>query len=652
MSVPYTFANALGGSNVPLQWLDDDFAYLADSPTFTGNVTITGTLGVGGAATFSSTATFSSSVTFSGSATFNDPATFSDSVEITGALTLGDQQTTQGSLILANTAAGSYSTTIKSNNSASAAWTLTLPANAGTNGFILTTNGSGVSSWTNPTALGIDLDVGTTAITGGTTGRVLYNNAGVLGEYSLVPLSFGGTNANLTASNGGIFYSTASAAAILAGTATANQVLVSGASGAPSWSTATYPPTTTINQLLYSSANNTVAGLATANGGLLNTNGSGVPSVTATPTLGVQQTTQGQLTLANTAAGAFATTIQSSNSASAAWTLTLPTTGGTSNYVLTTNGSGVSSWSQVSLTAGVTGTLPTANGGTGITGFTAANNAIYSTSASALTAGTLPVAAGGTGITSFGSGIATWLGTPSSANLASAVTDETGSGSLVFATAPTLTGPVLAAGTATVAPLNLTSGINLTSPATGAIEFDGTNIYSTITSSVGRGYVESNRRFTLFSAGGAITTIANYFGANSNIPLTANAAYDLEIVLYFAKGGTGGTVVWTLTNSASPTAMNVYYEMSPTTGVVAPPGTSSMLIGQTVNTTSASYTVTTGSLSSSVNHYARFKIFLQNGSGTTLQIQATSNGSAITPGVGSFWNIVRIPATNNGTYAA
>ena len=57
--------------------------------------------------------------------------------------------------------------------------------------------------------------------------------------------------------------------------------------------------------------------------------------------------------------------------------------------------------------------------------------------------GTLPVAKGGTGITSFGSGIATFLGTPSSANLAAAVTNETGSGALVFATSPTLVTPVL-----------------------------------------------------------------------------------------------------------------------------------------------------------------------------------------------------------------
>jgi hypothetical protein len=53
----------------------------------------------------------------------------------------------------------------------------------------------------------------------------------------------------------------------------------------------------------------------------------------------------------------------------------------------------------------------------------------------------LPVASGGTGITSFGAGVATFLGTPSSANLATAVTDETGSGLLVFATSPTLVTP-------------------------------------------------------------------------------------------------------------------------------------------------------------------------------------------------------------------
>jgi hypothetical protein len=70
--------------------------------------------------------------------------------------------------------------------------------------------------------------------------------------------------------------------------------------------------------------------------------------------------------------------------------------------------------------------------------------------------GTLPVANGGTGITSFGTGVATWLGTPSSANLAAAVTDETGTGSLVFSTSPTLVTPILGAATGTS--LALTGG--------------------------------------------------------------------------------------------------------------------------------------------------------------------------------------------------
>ena len=68
-------------------------------------------------------------------------------------------------------------------------------------------------------------------------------------------------------------------------------------------------------------------------------------------------------------------------------------------------------WAQVTLTTGVTGTLPAGNGGTGIT--------------------------------SLGTNVATFLGTPSSANLRSALTDETGTGGAVFATSPTLVTPAL-----------------------------------------------------------------------------------------------------------------------------------------------------------------------------------------------------------------
>ena len=52
-------------------------------------------------------------------------------------------------------------------------------------------------------------------------------------------------------------------------------------------------------------------------------------------------------------------------------------------------------------------------------------------------------------VSGLGTGVATFLATPSSANLASALTDETGSNTLVFSNSPTLVTPTLGAATAT-----------------------------------------------------------------------------------------------------------------------------------------------------------------------------------------------------------
>src|SRR5271157_615621 len=89
-------------------------------------------------------------------------------------LTLGTQQSIQGSLTLANTVAHAYSTTLESSNSATAAWTLTLPTNAGTSGYVLQTDGSGNTSWVaqpSPT-----LTINTTAISGASAGQLLYSD--------------------------------------------------------------------------------------------------------------------------------------------------------------------------------------------------------------------------------------------------------------------------------------------------------------------------------------------------------------------------------------------------------------------------------------------------------------------------------------------
>ena len=63
------------------------------------------------------------------------------------------------------------------------------------------------------------------------------------------------------------------------GPGSAGQVLQSAGNAAnPAYSTATYPATTTINQLLYSSSNNVVDGVTAGNYGVLISSSSGVPS--------------------------------------------------------------------------------------------------------------------------------------------------------------------------------------------------------------------------------------------------------------------------------------------------------------------------------------------------------------------------------------
>ena len=92
-------------------------------------------------------------------------------------------------------------------------------------------------------------------------------SAAILTDNADVTLALGGTGSSLTASNGGIFYSDASVGQILAGTATAGRMLMSGASAAPSWSTATWPSTAGASGNVLTSDGTNWVSLAPAGGG-------------------------------------------------------------------------------------------------------------------------------------------------------------------------------------------------------------------------------------------------------------------------------------------------------------------------------------------------------------------------------------------------
>lgn len=106
-----------------------------------------------------------------------------------------------------------------------------------------------------------------------------------------LPLSLanGGTQADLTASPGGIFYSTPTTGAILDGTATSNQLLLSGSNSAPHWSTVIFPDSIGVNEMLYTSTDNFISGIAPLDNSILIGDPGGVPTFDNILPLAVQE---------------------------------------------------------------------------------------------------------------------------------------------------------------------------------------------------------------------------------------------------------------------------------------------------------------------------------------------------------------------------
>ena len=135
-------------------------------------------------------------------------------------------------------------------------------------------------------------------------------------------------------------------------------------------------------------------------------------------------------------------------------------------------------------------------------------------------------------ITGFGTGVATFLATPTSANLAAAVSDETGSGALVFATSPTFVTPALgtpASGVVTnltgTASININGSVGATTPTTGA--------------------------FTVLSTSSTTNTtpVLGFNASNCNIASggTISGSY-LQAVMQNKSGTAGASTNWAVSN--------------------------------------------------------------------------------------------------------
>ena len=357
------------------------------------------------------------------------------------------------------------------------------------------------------------------------------------------------------------------------------------------------------------------------------------------------------------------------STAAAALNNLLPSQTSNASKYLQTDGTNAS-WDAVSLsTADITGTLAVANGGTGVTSSTGTVAVVLSNSPTLVTpalgtpsAAVLTNATGlpiSTGVSGLGTGVATLLATPSSANLASAITDETGSGSLVFATSPTLVTPIL--GTPTSGTLTNATGLPISTGVsglgTGVATFLATpssaNLISAVTDETGTGSLVFATSPTLVTP--ALGTPTSGVATNlTGLPLTTGVTGLLPV----ANGGTAtatpsivaGTNI-TVTGTWPNQTIAASGGSGSVTSVALSGGTTGLTVTGSPITTSGTITLA-GTLAvanggTGETSYTNGQLLIGNTTGNTLTKATLTAGTGITITNGT--GAITIASTNTST---
>ena len=172
--------------------------------------------------------------------------------------------------------------------------------------------------------------------------------------------------------------------------------------------------------------------------------------------------------------------------------------------------------------------------------------------------------------TIFAAGVQTFLATPSSANLRAAMTDETGTGLLVFATSPTLTTPTItnpsvSTGTFTspalVTPvIGTATGTSLSTTGNQVITGTGKQGYATGSGGAVTQLTDKTTAVTLSKSTGQITLAGAALAASTTVSFTLTntviEAGDI-LVMNHITGGTAGSYLLNAQSAAGSASINV-----------------------------------------------------------------------------------------------